>query len=71
MLPLAFLSGVLHRDHWWPIVAVMLIAGMATWSQNRVFSERSNIIYDFTYRASKLDFIELRGIGECVCGAVP
>jgi hypothetical protein len=53
MLPLAFLSGVLHRDHWWPIVAVMLIAGMATWSQNRVFSERSNIIYDFTYRASK------------------
>jgi hypothetical protein len=55
LLPLAFMGGLLRGDHWWPVVAAMLICAMSSWSLNRVFSfrERSNIIHEFTHRASK------------------
>lgn len=53
ILPLVFLGGLLHRGHWWPVVAIILIGAMSSWSLNRVLRGGSNIIHEFTYRASK------------------
>jgi hypothetical protein len=53
VLPFFFLVGGLRREGWWLVVVAMLICAMSSWSLNRVFSERSNIIHEFTYRSSK------------------